>query len=749
MTEQIDPQFELFSEMLDNEEALTESTVSALGKDGALLLDLRRHLRADATISGLPEGFASATARAVQERIEGQSPALRALVYAEPMLRSAPFSKLGLPWAFSGTLLLLGAATVSWKAVVLLGSVALVFGVGANLLLRRYLPLHIELPEVWRDEATSHLSRLFYLLPVLSVLATSVAGGLALAKLGEVSLSFQSNSTNLKLAGAAGTLIVAAWLTNALWPIWRAYEEATRGRNLRGLFVQGLHATWLWLMLFALLDVMELASGPPVLMGMGVPETLLAICALLALGMTWTVSGRRPSGPRQSSLLTAFRRTFVGILIGLVPIVGSFVAFYQASLTRELSVGPQYAEMTRFAEEWKARQKAVRPEDNGMTELEPILYARNGEPKDGNAAATRLSGGAELLGWFTVLDAKERATPKAKAERDKARKEFLQELPRVEAALAKPHFTYHSNRELRFDMPVPNFITCRSIGSGLEGLTREAMENGDLEQALRYQSLNMRWATGLREGVLIDRMIGVALEKIALSSVESMIFEAKLSDDQLRKLQELLEQTAPQPSEFRDTMFLESYGLDSSLKSLAEGDVGTLNAYDGDGGTLALARLVPRSFWESERKVMLNLQLSQTANWTELTPSSSSELEDALRSLPFSLSQGMLPNLHRAQVQFMFILSRHYALQVEIALERYKLKNGQYPENLEALVPEYLKEVPVDPMHPNLWKHKGGFEYQGGGASYRLVSKSPLYDSLTLKSSTQQYGPDGDYVFEL
>lgn len=732
MTEQLDPQFQIFSEMLDNEEALGESALSVMGKDGAVLLGLRQHLRDEAAAPSLPQGFARSTAAAIEQRLVALPTVVKGLVRLEPALRSGPLSRNGLPWTFAGTLLGLSAAAISWKAVVLFGTLTLVFGVSAGALFRRYLPHHLELPEVWHDEASTRLARLFYALPVASILITSLVGGLALARLGEISLSFQSNSTNLKVAGAAGTLIVAAWLLNAFWPVWRAYEEATRGRTLRTMMVQGLHALWIWVMSFLLLDSFDLHSGPVFLKFGWWPEWLLLGLTGLAVVATWRLSGRRAHGARRYPLTTAFRRLLAGLMIGAVPMVLTFMVFYQASLTREIIVGPQYEEMRHYVEQWQAGQKAIRPEDNGMTELEPILYAKKGS----NESAARLGGAGDLL----LPLSERRASPEAM---EKSRREFLRELPRVEQALAKPHLSYHATRELSSETLVPNFILCRSIAQALAGLTRESQQQGDTAQALHYLSLNLRWAARIREGVLMDRMVGIAMERIALHPVETMVFDSKTSTSQLRELLSLLDETAPAPLDFRNTMFLETSMLDRGLQQMANGDFRLVTSQSGDAGTRLLA-LIPKSYWQSERRALLNLQLSQTANWTELGPTNMSELVNALEVMPWSLSQSLLPNLTRAESQFMLSLSMFHALRLEVALELYKREHGEYPEALKALAPDYIKEVPVDPMHPNLWKHKGGFQYLRAGEGYRLLSDSPLYETIMLKTP-QSYGPDGDY----
>jgi len=54
------------------------------------------------------------------------------------------------------------------------------------------------------------------------------------------------------------------------------------------------------------------------------------------------------------------------------------------------------------------------------------------------------------------------------------------------------------------------------------------------------------------------------------------------------------------------------------------------------------------------------------------------------------------------------------------ALERYRLAQGRYPDTLEALVPEWLKEVPVDLLDPKGGKLKYRREGDGGFVLYSI-----------------------------
>jgi hypothetical protein len=67
----------------------------------------------------------------------------------------------------------------------------------------------------------------------------------------------------------------------------------------------------------------------------------------------------------------------------------------------------------------------------------------------------------------------------------------------------------------------------------------------------------------------------------------------------------------------------------------------------------------------------------------------------------------IMPAMAASEVGLDHANVRYDLLRMEIALERYKLAEGDYPPELEALVPAYLEEVPLDsPTGRKSWTYK-------------------------------------------
>jgi hypothetical protein len=106
----------------------------------------------------------------------------------------------------------------------------------------------------------------------------------------------------------------------------------------------------------------------------------------------------------------------------------------------------------------------------------------------------------------------------------------------------------------------------------------------------------------------------------------------------------------------------------------------------------------------------------------------------------------LLPALDRvSEVQ-----TRHQAeidiCRTGLTLKLYKAKNGNYPEKLASLVPEFLKEVPTDPFSGENLKYShyiGGFKLYSIGSNMRDDFGTPR-----AKKDNEPAYTDYDIVWE-
>ncbi len=741
MTDEMSPEFLAFSEMLDQEDGLKPES---LDSDGRLLLELRQELRDTATLpAGLPSDFARTTATAVTARFHAQSPLVSRLVRWESLLRVPIFSPRGLGLsAILISLFGLAARLLSLKMLALGGALLLVGTVVLKALYAWRLPESFESSSFRSRMPELRIPGLYYLLPLVAIALTSGLVGRGVAGLDQVSLSFRASSGILPLAGLATTVVTFLWLVNAFTPLWRAAEQ----RVFPAQLVVWGHGAWLGMLAWLYLESNHVDMSSFGLRGFGIPEqTLLGIAMITAL-VAWVAAWRRRP-PDKTPWLKALRRSFVGFLVGVAPLFLAGALLFRFGLTQELRHEGFYREMVREVEDYAARQRAIPAEQNGITELKPFFFRSEldmdkavdkNKVRQAAEVAKRLKMGSLL--WRENADESQK-----KEDKGRVRADFLRELPRIESAISKPYFSYVSHQNFSLQDEVPNFILCRAITQGLAGLSNEALQAGDSEKALDYLRMNLSWSSKISNDSLICLMISVAQRSIATLDVERFVFEGDLSSNQLSRLAEALRETAPRRGDLKDTMLRETYTVDKFLRQVVDRhlDGGSWTKFvEGDGDWSMLYHILPSSYWESERLAYLNLQLDQSKTWEDLGNPNTLDIDEIL--MMNVVAAQVTPNFSRAQVQFMRMLTRFAALETVVALERYRLDQGAYPPNLDALVPKYLNELPKDAIHPNRWEYKPNLSYRKTGAKYELVSESPLYRNIKL-APRQLFGPDGDY----
>lgn len=544
----------------------------------------------------------------------------------------------------------------------------------------------------------------FWVLPGLATLYTGTLFGLLCWSLGHFSISFQKQES-LKLIGPITGIASITLLAIALAPTWKALRQRALGHFGWGLCSQLLGGLWLGALLCPLAPP---PWGARIFAGIMVWAVVVSLCL------------RKADPPaRRGSLAGALLRSGGSLLLGGVPILAMLGGFFWANLTHEISDPSAYQQLVNDGRRWLEQQEAIPPEQNGWMLVKPWML-KNDNP-DMQAIADRLRSGRSL---YEHQQGSEKLTSE---QRQQKRQEFLQEFPRVQQALARPQFSWVATQGMRFDSLVPNFILCRSVSQGLTALANEALQEGRSDEALDRVLTNLRWSSLMGDQILISLMIELAQLRIALEPIEKLVLQGNLSQAQLGQLQQALEAAQPRPDSLLLAMDRETYAADQFIRSLPN-VAPELNSL----GVGFWTRLLPRTFWESERKAYLNLHLSHRDGWRRLGQPEHTELP------AFNVLANILtPNVSKAQIQFLSIQVQFEALRGMVALELHRRKTGSYPDSLEE-----LPVMPRNAIHPNLWSKKPPLGYQRLGSGYRLQADSSLY-LIIDKPPSQSWGAAG------
>jgi hypothetical protein len=280
-----------------------------------------------------------------------------------------------------------------------------------------------------------------------------------------------------------------------------------------------------------------------------------------------------------------------------------------------------------------------------------------------------------------------------------------------------------------FEMPIPNFVTMRSLAQVLGQRTKCYLFLGQPEKALHEVTLlndSRRLLEAAPTGkpmTLVAAMINVAVTGLYVETIANGLQSRAWQEPQLTALQKQLAEINLSPFvaeafkdeqaavchtaeivEFRKITMVVT-GDASSPKTLWQ-KVKNLKSYGYD--------LMPRG-WVYQNMVVA-AKLSQKridafnpANAIVSPP----KIENAMSNLAITLDHsslfGMLadisnPNFTKAIQTTAHNQTLANEAQIVCALERYHLAHGEYPESLDALAPRFIEKMPHDiingqPLH--------------------------------------------------
>jgi hypothetical protein len=727
MTEELTPEFEMFSQMLDAEEPIGRD----LTDDEQVLVDLRRVLQDDVQSAPLSESFARETENLVKERYGALSPGERLFDRSRSHLTSPLFRPSGLLKGLGLTAGVFGLAAASFKALAVFGVALLLFSFGW--LRKERLSGN---PGLGRPGTISHLSRrmatgLFYLMPFLVACSTALMAAATIGLLGQFSISFRESSGTVLVAFQIFVSVgIGVLFTKACLPVWKAYQARATTEPIRLALFQLTHAVLLGTLLYGLTQVVTTEKQPRII---GAVMILAAVFVVVV-----AVSNRYLEAPDEVPSFASARRTAaVSLVMGFTPIVLVLLAAYQMHLTREITEGhPSREFVVREVGLWVASQSAIPESENGWMVLRPFLLRDEREKPENAVTAEKLDG------FWDFYDDNARSYHTLKKEEraryNSRKQDFLSVLPLLETALDKPYFSPIATQGFSLQSQAPNYTTYRSVSQGLGLLTQEALAQDMTDDALDHIELGLRWARKEESGSLISLMIEIAQMAITHDGLEKAVVSGKFSDAQLNRLSEILMAHIPERHEFGVAMMGETVLTDTALNDFI---VDTVDPKLLDQlGLPPFLRFLPKSYWESERNAYWNFQLAQVYDWRRLTDPRFDTEQDIN---PMNLSTSFLTTFTgRAMVQFCYLHSKYASLIVMCELEQYKIKHGEYPESLESI---FVGDYTIDLMDRRALSKKRPFRYERAGTGYRLISESPWYPEIGL-GTKQVYGHDGDLM---
>jgi hypothetical protein len=249
------------------------------------------------------------------------------------------------------------------------------------------------------------------------------------------------------------------------------------------------------------------------------------------------------------------------------------------------------------------------------------------------------------------------------------------------------------------------------------------LQNGQSEKALDDVKLMLRLTDSIRaEPFLICHLVRIAMVNLTLQPVWEGLAEHQWSEAQLGELDQALAKidlltdygVAMRGERALGIGVIEFLQHKRSIRKLAE-VTSDANGRGDDNQSLepAAIAIIYRfgpSGWFDQNKLRIArfetkwyLPLADAKNKVAL-PKSAERAEDAVdqehgmnQTTPFNWFEKMvLPSLASAVKKFAIAQSSVDLARTAIALERYRLAHGEYPESLDVLAPQFIAQVPHD-----------------------------------------------------
>jgi hypothetical protein len=250
------------------------------------------------------------------------------------------------------------------------------------------------------------------------------------------------------------------------------------------------------------------------------------------------------------------------------------------------------------------------------------------------------------------------------------------------------------------------------------------LQNDESEKALDDVKLALRLADSIHtEPFIITHLVRIAILQITLQPIWEGLAEHKWSDAQLAELDsELSKLDFPADYEFSIRGERASHGkiidwLEQKrsrfllLSDMVDNDTrNTMNRF----GVAVMVYLMPKG-WYYQNEIVLaqleqqwNLTLVDATNQTispKMAQHTRTALESSLHTTPFNFfARLLLSGLGGFAQRIAYAQNAVNLAHVAIALERYRLAHGEFPESLDALAPQFIAQIPHDiingqPLH--------------------------------------------------
>ena len=306
--------------------------------------------------------------------------------------------------------------------------------------------------------------------------------------------------------------------------------------------------------------------------------------------------------------------------------------------------------------------------------------------------------------------------------------QFQPDFDLMRDALTRLYARMDGNYSQPLDVPIPHFVNMRSVAQVLAQRTKCYLLLGQPEKALHEITLlddSRRLLEAAPTGkpmTLVAAMINVAITGLYVETVADGLRKNAWQEPQLVALQKQFKEINLLPvvlEAFEDEIAAHSFTMiNTPPRELADQKLlwigGSTNLFQRlKDPEFVFLSFAPRG-WVYQNMVVHATTMQRDIQSYDpagqlIFPSAAIEREKRIHSRnkwnPYSfLDTTFLPNLIKATQTLAYNQTLVNEAQIVCALERYHLAHGEYPETLEALVPQFIEKLPHDtiggqPLH--------------------------------------------------
>lgn len=328
-------------------------------------------------------------------------------------------------------------------------------------------------------------------------------------------------------------------------------------------------------------------------------------------------------------------------------------------------------------------------------------------------------------------------------------------------ALARPFARPEGNYDPGWIMPIPNFVSIRTLEQILAQRSQCDLLLGRSEAAGRELSL-LRRACRLLEArptTLVSAMIEVAVTGLYTSMIADGLRLHAWKEPELIALQQQLAEINLVPT-LLEAFRAEQVGLCHGLEIVKPSELDAVFAFGPEkpnlwekfqSPTYWLLRWMPRG-WVYQNMVAIAAAHQTVIETVDLTngsvqPSKVDKVTDQAlatftRSRPYTyMAAHIIPNFFKAIRTTVHNQVSVREAMLACALERYRLAHQDYPETLAALTPQFIDRIPLDIVNGQPMKYRRNSD--GQYVLYSIGWNETDDGGVTAKSAT-----DGDWVWD-